>query len=61
MNGNPVELERRAAVSVIVKQRVITTMYPRTVFRPTPHNIALGRVFEASLISSAVNGQHSKW
>jgi len=56
-----VELERRAAVSVIVKQRVITTMYPRTVFRPTPHNIALGRVLEASLISSAVNGQHSGW
>lgn len=61
MNGNPVELERRAVASVMVKHSVITTMYPRTAFRPTPHNIAFGRVFEASLISSAIDGQCSEW
>lgn len=61
MNGKPVELERRAVASVMVKHSVITTMYPKTAFRPTPHNIAFGRVFEASLISSAIDGQYSEW
>lgn len=61
MNGKPVELERRAAVSVMVKQSVITAIYPKTTLRPTPHNIALGTVCEASLISSAFNDQHVEW
>lgn len=39
--------------SVIVKQSVRTARYPRTTFRTTPQKIDLGRVSEASLISSA--------
>lgn len=44
--------------SVIVKQSVKTARYPRTL-SATPQKIDLGRVSEASLISSAVVGQLS--
>ena len=40
--------------SVIVKQRVKTARYPSMTLRSTPQKMDLGRVSEASLISSAV-------
>ena len=40
--------------SVIVKQSVNTAMYPRMILRITPQKMDLGRVSEASLISSAI-------
>ena len=43
--------------SVIVKQSVKTARYPRRTLSATPQKIDLGRVSEASLISSAVVGQ----
>lgn len=42
--------------SVIVKQSVKTARYPRRILSATPQKIDLGRVSEASLISSAVDG-----
>ena len=45
--------------SVIVKQSVKTARYPRRTLRTTPQKIDLGRVSEASLISSAAIDQSS--
>ena len=43
----------------MVKQSVKTAIYPRRMLRTTPQKMDLGRVSEASLISSAVVGQLS--
>ncbi len=57
MKGYLVGVSRIAEASVIVKQSVKTAKYPRMMLRNTPQKIDLGRVSEASLISSAVLGQ----
>ena len=57
MKGYLVGVSRIAEGSVIVKQSVKTARYPRMMLRTTPQKIDLGRVSEASLISSAVLGQ----
>ena len=48
-----------AAGSVIVKHSVNTAMYPRTMLSSTAQKIDLGRVSDASLISSAALSQLS--
>ncbi len=57
MKGYLVGVSRIAEGSVIVKQSVKTAKYPRMMLRTTPQKIDLGRVSEASLISSAVLDQ----
>ncbi len=54
MKGYFVGVLSIAEGSVIVKQSVKTARYPRITLRTTPQNMDLGRVSEASLISSAM-------
>lgn len=56
MKGYLVVVLIMAEGSVIVKQSVKTARYPRMTLRTTPQKIDLGRVSEASLISSAIVG-----
>ena len=50
-------VSRIPAGSVIVKHSVNTAIYPRTILSSTAQKIDLGRVSDASLISSAALSQ----
>jgi hypothetical protein len=57
INGCPVGVARTASISPIVKMRVTAIKNAKLAFKTTDHIMDLGRVIEASLISSAESGQ----